>query len=402
LAKRFGGVTGIINLSQKDGSLYKRTLICHTGLFDAMYGPVEITKDKLDRVATRYNEQHLSVQNDADYAPVLVDHMRQADLIKGRVMPDLEVDKWTDPDDGTEGWGLYGTLRIDDEDAKNKVEGANGQNKKYAHVSMSFDDERTYELFEVSFVAVEAARRAIVLSNGGKPMSTELQAQLKAAELKRKQLAKRMKEKHAVRKAAHLALGENMTAADKDTADLSAGVMELVTKMKTSSLQATFKNFVREGRLTKAEFDKLEFADLAAMGAKSLKAILGSYASRPVSADVRQHGQTGAQPMTTQNLSAADMRALAKAQKEGKAAPTNLAEGEDPDPKAADKGKEGKGKEGGSESEMGYDDMEEVIKHCEGLGEIAEKLKGKLKKLSEDTKKLTEEDGDDVDDEGAE
>lgn len=396
--KRYGGVTGVINLSEKDGALYKRTLICHTGIFDAMLGPIEITKEKLDRTAKRYNKQHVSVQNDADYAPVLVDHVRQADLIKGRVMPDLTVDKWTDLEDGTEGWGLYGTLRIDDEDAKNKVEGTNGESKKYAQVSMSFDDEATYELFEVSFVAVEAARRAIVLSNGGKNM--DLAQQLAALQKKHSTLASRIKAGKAVRGAASLAATENLAVAETEATSLGQKIFDLVTKIKTSALSSQLKNFIREGKLNKAEFDKLNVTELATLPAAALKAVLSSYEARPVSADVIQHGQTGAKPMSVASLSAEETRAMLKAQKAGKGKAT-LAEG-DGDPKPAPAGDKPKDKSD-SDSGMKFEDMEDAIKHCESLGEVVEKIKGSMKKLSEQVKKMSEPDGaKEGEDEGAE
>lgn len=392
--KNYGGITGAINLSAKDGSLYKRTLICHTGLFDAMYGPVEVTKEKLEQVAELYNKQHATVQNDADYAPILVDHLRAADLIKGRVMPDLEVGEWIDPGDGTEGWGLYCTLRVDDEDAKNKVEGVNGQNKKYAHVSMSFDDEGTYELFEVSFVAVEAARRAMVLSNGGKKMSTELQAKLSSMEKKHKTLLSSIKAAKAVRGAATLAAVENLAAAETEATGLAIAIAATITKLKTSALSAQLKGFIREGKLSKAEFDKLNVVEFAAMPASALKAILGSYAARPVSKDLFQHGQTGATSPVSATMSAAQMREAAKLQKTGKGA--KLAEG---DPKPEDKKPEDKEKED-SDSSLKYEDMEDAIKECEGLGAVVEKLKGNFKRMGDQLKKLSEPDADDKGDEG--
>lgn len=394
--KTYGGVTGAINLAQKDGALYKRTLICHTGLFDAMYGKIEVTKEKLDKIAERYNRQHASVQTDADYAPVLVDHVRAADLIKGRVMADLEVDKWTDLEDGTEGWGLYGTLRVDNEDAKNKVEGTNGQNKQYAHVSMSFDDEDTYELFEVSFVAVEAARRAIVLSNGGKKMSVELQAKLAATEKKHKALLARIKTGKTVRGAASLAATENLAVLETDATSLAADIAKMVTALKTNGVSAQLKSFIREGKLSKAEFDKLKIAELAALPSVALKAVLESYSARPVSADIIQHGQTGAKPIDTKNLSAAQIREATKAQLAGKATAPKLAEGDPPpeNKKDGDKGDED------SDSQLKFEDMEDAIKQCEGLGSVVEKFKSSFSKMRDQLKKLSESDSDKDDDQG--
>lgn len=379
---------GLINLSAREGSLFKKTLVCHTGVWKGVFGPVEITAERLQRIADKYNKQRSKPLNENDYAPVLVNHNRDVELVMGRVLADMTVGDWEDADSGTMGKGLFATLRIDDPDAIKKVEAG-----KYAQVSMSFDEDDD-SFWETSFVAVEAARRSQALEQGDQDMSVELQNQLKAASDKHTALSAHVKSSVTVRKAISLALGENLNSAEQALISLASQLDTGLKEAKTSLMKSQFKGLVREGRLSKAELDKIDYTKLSEMSADSLKLLMSSYKDRPVSPHIQQFGQTGAQPTAPGKMSGAQMREAMRLQKEGKS--TTLA-ADDP---ADKKDKNGK-KPGDADYEAGgdgdMDDFEGALKKMGEVEPIVNKAKDFMKKMSESLKKMSEQEDKDKD-----
>ena len=219
---------GEMQPSTKVGSIVKPALICYAGTFDGMYGEVTVTEEILAGLADRYNREKENPQNENAYAPILTDHVREVDRVKGRLLCGLSVQPWTNPSTGETTAGLYGSLRIDDQDAQKKVDDGS-----YAHVSISFDEE-TFELFEISFVAVEAARGAMVLSQknsqGGK---MELSKKFASLSQKHKALAadvKLQREKRQVSlkkiKATEKDVMKTMTALSTRLVDLKANLVQ--------------------------------------------------------------------------------------------------------------------------------------------------------------------------------
>jgi len=350
-----------------------------------MFGLVEVTAERLQRIADKYNRQRATALNENDYAPILVNHMRDADLVQGRVLADLEVAEWLDPDTGTMGKGLFGTLRVDDPEGIKKVESG-----KYAQVSLSFDEDDD-TLWEVSFVAVEAARRSQALEQGDTQMSAELAAQLKQANDSHQALQARVKESVTVRKAIALSATENLSLAESELGKAVAALSQGLKDSKTALLKSQFKGFIRTGQLSKAEFDKVDFASLSGMSSDAIKMLLDSYRSRPVSPHVTQFGQSGAQPVAGK-MTPAQMRAASKAQKEGKSIQLDAADGDGDDD--GDQGKDGKkgAKEASAEGEdTDLGDYEGALKKMGEIEPIVSKAKEFLGKMSESLKKLGEQ-----------
>jgi len=296
------------------------------------------------------------------------------------------------PDTGLTEKGLFGTLRIDDDEAKSKVESG-----LYAQLSISFDEESS-ELFECSFVAVEAARRSIVLKQREKKMDHE--QKLAALSKQHDTLLASVAAGKEIRKAACLALSENLKAGETEIQTLAEQVKTGVAKVKTAALKATFKGFIREGKLTKVEFDKIDFGKYSALSQDALDAILASYAARPVSADVIQHGQSGAKPVDVAAQTPAQLRALIKAQQKSKSTKVLAEEPAKEDDKekekaAAAEGDKKKDADGDKDSsEMSVADIDDAMKHLESMSPAMDKVCEYMKKMGATLKKLMEQDDD--------
>lgn len=377
----------IVNLSEKEGSLFKKTLLCRTGTFNGMYGPITVSKELLEKLAAHYNNQRENPQNENDYAPILLDHIRNVDTIKGRLMTGLSVSEWVNPENGQSEWGLYGDLRVDTPDAIEKVEQG-----IYSQVSLSFDEE-TGEIFEVSFVAVEAARRSQVLSKGEKAMDFE--TKFKALSTTHDELVGRVNALKAVSTASCQSLSQHVEQVTTEAKEVESMIGKIKLSLKTASLAGQFKGFVKQGKISLAEFKGIKVAELAALPKEALSAVLAAYESRPVNKDFIQHGQADAKPVALEAKTPEQMRELIKLQREGKTL-QSLAEGEQPEEKkedeqkaaAAEGGKPEEKKEG--DSELKLEDIDEAMKYLDGMSPMIEKVSSSMKKMSDIVKKLME------------
>ncbi|MDR3547945.1 MAG: hypothetical protein P4M11_06740, partial [Candidatus Pacebacteria bacterium] len=224
---------GVVNLAMQDGSYFRKALLCHTGTFDGLYGPITVTEQLLTCLADRYNKQRAKPKNDFDFAPILKDHERKVDNVLGRLMADLVVEDWIDPETCGVGKGLYGTLRIDDPAAKLKVEQG-----LYSQLSITFDEE-SFETFETSFVAVEAARGSQALShdNGGnETMSIELQQKLTKLEKKHSGFKKKQSLAAKVRKAVSLEMKDAVGKTDEAITSLASQSKKAELALRTVML----------------------------------------------------------------------------------------------------------------------------------------------------------------------
>ncbi len=376
---------------QGQGTLFKKALILFEGTFEGMFGQITITPDFLQVMVERFNREFANPKNMFDYPPILVDHNRSADLVKGRLTGPLELQTWSDPRDGQEKVAMFGDIRIDDEDAQGKV--IKGQ---YAHMSLSFDDdiENLAEIFELSFVAVEAARGAQALQQGEENMSAELKQSLESANKKVKRLKKKAQTKRTALLAACTSLMKNLEAmnVDKMTEELKS----TITNLKTGVVKSQFSACVKEGRLSKADFDKLEISKIALMPADSRAVVLASYKSRPVSADLVQHGMSGAKPVTDSDvkLSASQMRAAIAAQKNGKALAADD-QPSNPEIKPA----AGAQDDNDSDPELTGKDIEEALGKLEGLAALQEKIGEGTERMKDLLSKLQGDDKDDDEEE---
>ena len=370
--------SGAVQLA--DG-LVKKTLLCRTGQFNGMFGPVTVSEKTLKGIAERYNADRASVQNENDYAPILKDHERKVDNVLGRVMAGLYTESWTNPENGEVELGLYGDLRIDDPEAKKNVELG-----KYAHVSISFDEE-TFELFEVSFVAVEAAKRSIVLSQGG---TMNLESRLSTLAQKHKALAATVKTAHENRKVSLAKIAETTKKSGAELKELSKKMQEISLGLKTSQVKAAMLGFVKQGKMTPVELKETDLKAMAALSADVLKIVLSSYEKRSISPDVIQFGKSGEGPVKTDITNKEAMREAMELQRSGKKA-TALADApehkpeENPDKKLA--------KPEGEEEDSKEIDMEEMKKHLDALEAAHAHLlecHSKLEAMHGDTEKLAE------------
>lgn len=371
-------------------AMEKRAKLCHTGEFMGMNGAVKVTRELLEGIAKRYNETHAQVQNENDYAPILCDHERRVDLVKGRIMADLSVEPWMDPETNTEQFGLFGTLRIDDEEAKKKVEAG-----LYSQLSIGFDEE-TAELFEVSFVAVEAAKRSQILSRGDGTMN--LEAQLAAAKKKSAALKADLKKAALARKAELSAATGTVELARVELGSAEKSLSELALKVKTIGLRGEFKNFLAQGRITKKEFDDLKVGELAALPESAVKAILAAYSARPATTDGVQFGQNGAEPVKLEKMSTEQVRALMAKQLAGEDVADKPELEQQPEQKPEQKPEEKKA--------LGMEDMDEMLKALEGIAPVIEKMKShfaeakeKLSKLSDEEQKFADKPEDETEEE---
>lgn len=378
--KAKGAWGGLVDLKAKDGAMYKRTLLCRTGDFDGMYGPCTVTEELLRGIAQRYNKERAKPQNENDYAPILIDHNRSVDLIKGRVMADMEVEPWRDPDTGEQFIGLYGSLRVDLPEAQEKVD--SGQ---YAHVSISFDEE-TFEFYELSFVAVEAARRSIVLSKPTGGTNMELGKRLSTLAGKHQALAAIVKKGHEKRQVRLAQAAQSIKATETTIQELSKKIAETSLKLKTSQIKVNLSAYVKAGKMTPKEFQDADLKALSAMEPTALKMILGSYEARAVSPDLVQFGQGGDNAVKDPGqVSAEKFRELAKLQREGKGGIfTNLDNVDDKSPEAKKLAEEkDKPKDGAMDHEEMKKVLDEMDAHHKALMECHTKLSEMHKAYSE-------------------
>lgn len=367
----------------KGEPLRRRAILCRTGSWEGMFGPVEITKEKLEAIAARYNRERENPINENDYAPILVDHERKADLIKGRVDisgAQLSVEVISGSEESAI-YGLFADLRVDDEDAISKV-----LKGVYAQISISFNEE-TFELYEVSFVAVEAARRSIVLNKGDGNVDIKTLTQQVA------NLQQRMTDGASARKALCQNMGASIQSANTLLEEVKGKVQDSVLSLKTSALSATFKGFVKQGKMSKAEFDKVDLKALSSMDPNSLKVVLGSYESRPVTANLGQVGRSGQQPIddkALKTLSKSSMKEAMDAQRKGvNLKAPNLEDGEE-DESALENGDEDNGGDEATPADApSFKEVEKVIEDLNALegqvskfGELYKSLKETLEKLS--------------------
>ncbi len=377
---------GIIALAANGESLHKKSLLCRTGSFDGLYGPVEVTKEKLEAIASKYNTQRAKPQNENDYAPILTDHIREVDRIKGRILAGLCVEQWTDPETGNTEWGLFGDLRVDKPEAKEKVESG-----EYAQLSISFDED-TFELYEVSFVAVEAARRSIVLSKKQVPenqgVKMELQQKVNSLMAKQKKIASSL----AARGSSMKALSQNIEKQRTEISALSSKAQDLLLGFKKASLSAQLSHLVRLGKMTPAEKKAIDVGVLAALPEAAQKIALSAYQGRKPSSDLGQRGQVGADAPKVKALSASDMRKAIEAQKKGL---KSLSADED---KPASTSQEGGDNEAGSDDVLSNEEIgnvtkqaEEIIAKLSALLEQQKANEDELKKLSAEDDKINEE-----------
>lgn len=306
-------VNGLINLAEgSEEGFFKKAILCMTGSWLGMNGPVDVTRVMLEAIAAKYNEEREEAINQNDYAPILKDHNRLVDMIQGRV--DISKNKLSVVEHPKKKgvFCLIGDLRVDDEDGQKNVKSG-----KYAQLSLSFDDE-TFDIYEVSFVAVEAARGSQILSQGVKVAN------------KKKGTQQSLSLVVAKNKSVNLALVQGVDKGATKISELAAQVVAVKASIKTATLKAQFKGFLREGKVTKAEHDKLNFAELSKVDGVALSALISSFENRKASTDIAQFGQEGARPVNAE-LSSKEFRKLSKAQASGKGSSVNLEQGDDED-----------------------------------------------------------------------
>lgn len=381
------GLVQLDGAESKEGApLRRKAILCRSGEWEGMYGPVEVTKEKLEAIASRYNTSRANAINANDYVPVLVDHERKADLTKGRLdisQVMLEVVEMPDADTGDAGWALMGELRIDDEDAKSKV-----LKGIYAQLSISFNED-TFDLYEVSFVAVEAARRSIALSGQG-----DNNVDLKQSQNKISSLQQLIATGNKNRSALAQAMNTSFTDVEKILSDNKAALSATITSLKTTAVKATFNRIVAEGRLSKAEFDKLDLKAFSGMDAVALKSVIDAYQSRPVSADFSQSGVSGQQPIDDESIktlgSKEEMKKMMELQKSGKG--VSLSAEEVPPVKEEKDLAEGEEESKPDANAPSFAEVEEIIEKLKGLESSGQKLDELTKSLKEALGKLQAED----------
>jgi hypothetical protein len=388
---------GTVDLASKEGSLYKRAILCREGIWEGAYGTCHVTAQLLEMLADRYNRQRAKPINENDYAPILKNHNRDIDGVIGRLIPPLTVEDMPDPETGVVGKALMGSIRIDDTEAQKAVDEG-----KYAQGSLNFDEQGQTEIFEWSFVAVEAARRSQVLEQGENKMSVELQKQLEAANAKHQALSHKLAAQRGARKETLLAMATTLSASNTALASFDSMVKEVQLQVRQVALTSQLRGYIREGKLSKAEFDKLDVKKLSALDPEAAKIVLQSYEDRKPSADIIQHGQAGAKPVELGSIPAAEYRRMMEAQLSGKPYQPGasgqgvaLAEG-DAGGAADDKDGKKKPAEGQGDSEMKFSDVEDTLKKLGECMPAVAKLREHMKAMDEAISKMRGTDEEDA------
>lgn len=369
-----------LQIGDQQAKMVKQALLCMEGTHQGMFGPVTVSQEMLTVIADRFNREYESPKNEHDYPPVIKDHNAGVDNVLGRVLPPLVVEEFKNPRTGDVIMGLFGSLRIDDAEAQ-----ANVVSGKYAHVSISFDDDMDNlgEFFETSFVAVEAARGSMVLKQGEKNMDlAAMQAKLTAAEGKLALAKTTRKGSVLAMKAAVTSLKLNLDTASTAASEMKTELESQIKSLKTSVLKAQFSDYVRQGKLTKAELDKVQMDEIASMSVSSQKVLLSAYDSRPVSADAFQHGTTGAQPADKKGmkaLSSSAVRKQIKAQLAGGKTVKLAADEEEADPALSTDAVDPTDET--VVTGLTMEDMEDAMGKLEGLGSFMERIDGVVEKL---------------------
>lgn len=377
-------------------SMVKRALLCRTGEFDGMFGPVVVDEDRLVALMEKYQAVRAAPANQNDYAPILLDHERKVENVKGRLLPDgLEVKPWKEIDGVTE-MGLFGDLRIDDPEAR-----ANVESGKYAHLSISYDEDSN-EIFEVSFCAVEAARGSIVLSKkefqGG--INMNLEAKLSTLSMKHKALSAVVKASRKNRSVALAALLTKKADLQKEIETLLARSAELTTATKTAQLKARFAEIIRAGKMNPVELKQIDMKELVGLSQAQLKMVFSSYDNRAVSTDVYQFGQTSAEQSLKSKMTPEKMREAIKLQRSGKGA--TLSEGDEDmgmDEESPEKKKlaeEDKKKMDEMKSfSMGKEEWDKCLEEMTGVHSKLSECVEKMKSMGMDVEKMSAEEKDD-------
>lgn len=374
-----------VQFGSEEKGLIKDTLLCRTGTFDGMYGQVEVTKELLEALCARYVAEKASPTNANDYAPILLDHDRSVGNVMGRLLSeDLHVDEWKEID-GEMTYGLFGKLRIDDPVAQQNVDTG-----KYAQVSISFDEESN-EIFEVSFVAVEAARGSIVLKQGEKKVDKKFQA----LSQKHIALATQVKHSRARRLSALSKLAATKDAVVKEMIALQKEADGIALAIKTSQTRAQFSAFVKQGKMNPSELKGLDFKELASLSEGARKIVLSSYENRAVSTDVFQYGKSSDKEEVSE-MTPAKMRERISLQRAGKGANLAAEMPEDDDKKKLAEGEtEGEGKEKHEDDKSYSMSEDEHAEHMEKMTEVHQKLGeciDKIKSMGEPMEKMADAD----------
>jgi hypothetical protein len=377
------------HLAAAEGAFVKRALICYEGFFEGINGEVDVTPKMLEGICERYKSEKANPKNDYDFAPILVDHIRLTKNVMGRVLAEgMKIGPWTNPE-GEECVGLFGNLRIDDPDAQENVKSG-----KFSSISMSFDED-TFELYEVSFVAVPAAKGSILLSKGGQTMN--YQKKLSLVTKKHNALAAAARGGLNKRKVILARMISSKTLLSKEATALAKSIELMGETIKAGQLKARFQSFVNQGKMTPAELKELDVKSLCQLAAPAVDAIIKAYAGRAPSDDVTTYGQTSEEMALTGDMSPKAMRAAMELQKSGKKA-TSLAAGDKPAGELSEEDKE-KAKlaadaEKSKSISMSAEDYKQCMEHMDNAHKSLKACLEKIGGLNGDAEKLAEADKD--------
>jgi hypothetical protein len=149
-------------------------MLVYAGQFDSMDGPVEITANHIERIASEHNSLLSKMKNlltgdipMRHYPPVQLDHSTSAAHTIGRLVGDLAVGKAMI--EGEEKVALFGTARFLGRDNVEKA-----KDGRYTHVSIGADLE-SCKLNELSVTPFPAAPHASLLSKSKAEISAAVQ-----------------------------------------------------------------------------------------------------------------------------------------------------------------------------------------------------------------------------------
>jgi hypothetical protein len=320
-----GAYFGEPTVSADGQELDREALLVFDGSFESMDGPVDITRDHVERLAKNFGERLARLAGGdgkiTKYPPVQLDHSTSARDTVGRLMGPVEAREHT-LEDGRRVLGLFAKC-VRFLGAENVEKAKDG---RYGDLSIGANLE-TCEIDELSVVPFPAAKGSTLLSGAqGENVNKEKlkkrfmeqdklsaeDADKKLAAMSEEDCEKELsrlsaddeKQKLAAQETEKKEAGEKLAAAEAKSAKLAAGKDKLAALVaagkpkaaavqlaaRTNQIQIRLARLRADTKITPAEQKTINIAELAAKGQETIDAVLQTYEKREPVVFVGQYG----------------------------------------------------------------------------------------------------------------
>lgn len=159
--------------SESGDSIERPVMLVYTGKFASMDGDVEIKDKDIEKLAENHNSVFAKLKRLAGAEdvparhspPIQLDHSTSARDTVGRLVGEISVGDYEDPDDGKSKKALFGKMRVlGKENVEKVVDG------RWTHVSIGAD-MKNHKLSELSVTPFPAAANASLLKKGDTEMA---------------------------------------------------------------------------------------------------------------------------------------------------------------------------------------------------------------------------------------